>query len=124
MHIMNEEVSAYIETATDDRKALYEKLQTQIIELFPDARIVMSSQIPTYRMKSGWVALGYIEKGVALYTNGPQHILEFKKSHPAIKAKKNSIEFSLTDDIPIPDVQKVISHAMEEPAQVRGPKRR
>ena len=119
---MNEEVTAYIDTVSDERKPLYEKLQTLVMDLYPEARIVMTAQIPTYRLKFGWVGLGYTDDGVSLYTSGPQHLVEFRKSNPSIKATKNSIEFKLTDDIPEDDVQQIVKHAFEEVGQPRGRK--
>ena len=90
---MDKEVQEYIETAKDERKPLYETLQALIIGLYPDARVAMSAQIPTYRTKSGWLALGYAEDGVSLYTGGPQYLLEFKKLNPDIKTGKSVIHF-------------------------------
>jgi hypothetical protein len=120
---MNEEVSAYIDTVSDERKPMYEKLQSLVVELYPDVRIVMTSQIPTYRAKSGWIGLGYSEKGVSLYTSGPQHLADFRKEHPDIKAGKNSVDFNSTEDIPEEAVRKIIRSAIEEPTQPRGRKR-
>ena len=110
---MEKEVEQYIETATDERKTLYEKLQSLIIGLYPDARVAMSAQIPTYRTKSGWIALGYTEDGVSLYTDGPQHLIEFKKLNPNIDGGKSVLKFKSTDEIPESDVSLVVKHALD-----------
>ncbi|MGQ0569356.1 MAG: DUF1801 domain-containing protein [Armatimonadota bacterium] len=85
------------------------------MSLYPNAEVVMSYQVPTYRAKSGWVALGYWKDGVSLYTNGPHHIAEFKAKCPAIKTGKGSINFKVTDSVPVAALKKVIKHAIEHP---------
>jgi uncharacterized protein YdhG (YjbR/CyaY superfamily) len=110
---MNKEVQRYVEAVEDERRPLFDKLQALILGLYPDAEVVISYSIPTYKAKSGWVALGYWKSGVSIYTNGPHHIAEFKAQYPRIKTGKGSINFKITDEVPVPALEKVISHAME-----------
>lgn len=110
---MNKDVQRYVDAVPEDRKSLFEKLHAVIMDLYPNAVVVISYQIPTYRAKSGWVALGYWESGVSLYTNGPDHIAEFKEKYPAIKSGKGSINFRVSDVVPVPALKKVIRHAIE-----------
>lgn len=110
---MNKEVQRYVDAVPDEQKPLFAKIHALIMGLYPDAEVVMSYQVPTYRAKSGWVALGYWKDGVSLYTNGPHHIAEFKAEYPGIKTGKGSINFKVTDMVPVPALQKVITHAIE-----------
>ena len=108
-------VKHYIDAVQDERRQLFDTLQTMIMDLYPDADVVMSYKIPTYKVKPGWVALGYWKNGVSLYTNGPHHIMEFEKKYPAIKTGKGSINFKITDVVPETDLKQVIKHAVENP---------
>lgn len=110
---MNPDVEAYIESGTEEKQKLYRRLESLISELFPDLRSVMSAQIPTYRGPSGWVALGYDDDGVTLFTEGPRHVSEFRKNHPEIKSGKNSISFKPGEDLPETAVAQVVRHAIE-----------
>jgi uncharacterized protein YdhG (YjbR/CyaY superfamily) len=101
--------------APNDRRRLFKKLQALILDLYPRAEIVISYQIPTYKVKSGWVGLGYWRDGVSLYTNGSHHIEEFKARYPAIKTGKGCLNFRVTDAVPIPALKKVIRRAIEHP---------
>ena len=123
---MNKDVRQYIDATPKDRtgrkladgrqaKRLFDNLQALILDTYPRAEVVISYQIPTYKAKSGWVALGYWSGGVSLYTNGPQHIEEFKTKYPAVKTGKGSINFRLTDSVPVRALRKVIRHAIEHP---------
>ena len=123
---MNKDVRRYIDAIPKDRtgrkladgqqaRGLLAKIQALILDLYPRAEAVISYQIPTYKAKSGWVALGYWSGGVSLYTNGPQHIEEFKAKYPAVKTGKGSINFRVTDAVPVAALRKVIRHAIQHP---------
>jgi uncharacterized protein YdhG (YjbR/CyaY superfamily) len=112
---MNEEARQYID-AVPEGKAHFEQLHALIMALYPDAVIGMSYQMPTYKAKSGWVAVGYWKKGVSLYTNGSEYVKKFIDKHPAFNTDGGSINFKVTDAIPVPDIKKIIRHAFENPA--------
>ena len=112
---MRDEVRLYID-AVPEGKLLFDQLQELILERYPEVEIVISSQIPTYKMNSREVALGYWKKGVSLYTNSSEYIEEFIKKHPAFKTDEGSINFKVTDAIPVADLKKIIRHAFEYPA--------
>ncbi|MFW9934261.1 MAG: DUF1801 domain-containing protein [Candidatus Thorarchaeota archaeon] len=108
-----EEIQSYIDEVVDERKMLFKKLQAMIMRLYPNAQARLSYKIPTYKVESGWVALGYWKGGVSVYTNNPSHIALFKAKHPEVKIGKASINFKITDEIPYETLVKVVEHAME-----------
>ncbi len=110
---MNEDVRRFIGSIPADQRAQFDELQTLILRLYPQAEVVLSYHVPTYRTKSGWVALGYRKGGVSLYTNGPHNLAEFKADQPRIKTGKGSINFVAGEPVPLASVEKVIRHAME-----------
>lgn len=112
---MNKDVQRFMDSVPKDRNPLYDKLHALIMGMYPDANVVISYGVPTYKAKSGWVALGYWKGGVSIYSNGPHHIAEFKEKYPAIKTGKGSINFKTTDVIPVAALKKVIRHAIEHP---------
>ncbi len=116
---MNEEVSRFIEAIPADRRSQFDELQATILRLYPEADLVLWFHVPTYRTKTGWVALGYWKGGMSLYTNGPHHIAAFRTAHPQFKTGKGSINFKIGESIPIEAVEKVIRHAMEGMKQAR-----
>jgi hypothetical protein len=77
---------------------------------------VISSQIPTYKARTGQVALGYWKNGVSLYTRGSEYVEKFMEKHPAFKTGEDSINFKVTDAIPVTDIKKIIRYAFENPA--------
>jgi uncharacterized protein YdhG (YjbR/CyaY superfamily) len=110
---MDETVQTYLDAIPPEQKPLFERLQSLILQLYPDAEIVISYQIPTYKAKAGRVSLGLWKNGVSLYTTDPQYIKGFTSQHPTIKAGKASLNFKLTDELPEKDLREVIKQAIE-----------
>jgi uncharacterized protein YdhG (YjbR/CyaY superfamily) len=110
---VDEAVQRYVDAIPAEQRPLFERLQALILELYPDAEVVLSYQIPTYKAKGGRVSLGLWKEGVSLYTTDPEHIAAFKPKHRGVKTGKASLNFRLTDDLPEQDVREVIERAME-----------
>jgi len=110
---VNKDVQRFMDAVPEDQKPHFNQLHALIMSMYPDAEIVISYQVPTYKVKSRWVALGYWKGGVSIYTNSPEHIAAFKAQHPAVKTGKASINFKLTEPLPVEAVKKVIQHAIE-----------
>jgi uncharacterized protein YdhG (YjbR/CyaY superfamily) len=114
---MDEAVRKFIDAIPADQRPLFDRLQTLILELYPDAEIAISYQIPTYKARGGRISLGLWKNGVSLYTTDPQHIDTFKSRHPSIKTGKASLNFRLTDELPEKDVREVVRLAIEGASQ-------
>ena len=113
---MDEAVQGYVDGIPKEQKPLFDRLQSLILELYPDAEIVISYQVPTYKARGGRVSLGLWKDGVSLYTTDPQHIEKFKSRHPTIKTGKASLNFRLTDELPEKDVREVVNRAIQPPS--------
>lgn len=109
---MDESVRSYIETVTDERRQLFDELQALILGIYPDANIVLSYRVPTYKTPSGRVALGYWRQGVSVYT-GTRVIPAFQTAYPALKTGKGSINFKVTDEIPVEALKAVIKDVVD-----------
>lgn len=114
---MNKDVQRYVDALPAERRPLYHTLHTLIMSLYPKADLVMWYNLPTYKAKSGWVALANQASYVSLYTNGASHIAEFKTQYPRIKTGKACINFKPTDPVPVAAIKKVVKHAIEHPEQ-------
>ena len=95
---MDEAVQRYLDAIPPEQKPLFERLQSLILQLYPDAEIVISYQIPV-QGESRTRLLGLWKNGVSLYTTDPQYIKGFASQHPTIKAGKASLNFKLTDEL-------------------------
>jgi uncharacterized protein YdhG (YjbR/CyaY superfamily) len=107
---MDPAVQSYIETIPESHRPLFDRLQSLILGLYPNAEIVISYGIPTYKVGRRRVYLGLWKGGVSLHA---VPVEAFKQRHPAIKTGKGSLNFKVTDEVPEADVQAVIKQAME-----------
>jgi uncharacterized protein YdhG (YjbR/CyaY superfamily) len=118
---MDEDVQRYIDSIPAEQRPLFDRLQSLILELYPDAEVVISYQVPTYKARGGRVSLGLWKDGVSLYTTGPEYIEEFRSRHPAVKAGKASLNFKLSDELPEEDIRQVIERAIERSGRPPAP---
>ncbi len=111
---MTEPVQTYIESVADERRQLFDRLQALILGLYPEAEIALAYGVPTYKMPTGRVHLGYWKHGVAVYP-GSRPIPAFRAACPQIKTSKGTISFKLTDAIPTEALTAAIRDAVEGP---------
>lgn len=109
---MSIEVQTYIDAVEDERRSLLLNFQAIILRLCPEAAIKISYQIPSYKVPTGWVFLGYWKQGVSIYTGYSQGLADFRAKHPRIKTGKGSVNFRLKDEIPWQDVETLIADAL------------
>jgi hypothetical protein len=112
---MDEKVQHYLDAVPAERRPLFEAVRTLILELYPDAQVLIWYGLLTFRAGAGWVALGFWKGGVSLYTNSPAHIAEFKAEQPKVHTNKASINLKASEAAPVASLTKVIRHAMECP---------
>jgi uncharacterized protein YdhG (YjbR/CyaY superfamily) len=111
---LDESVRNYIDAIPGEQRPLFDRLHSLILDLYPDAEVVISYQVPTYKAAGGRVSLGLWKDGVSLYTTGPEYIETFKARHPKIRTGKASLNFRLTDDLPEEGVREVVRQAIEQ----------
>ena len=110
---MDEAVQRYIDSIPAEQRPLFDRLQSLVLELYPAAEIVLSYQVPTYKVGGGRVSLGLWKDGVSLYTTDPEHIESFTSKHPTVKSGKASLNFTLTDELPAEDLREVVHRAIQ-----------
>lgn len=106
-------VQSYIESVNGERRSLFDRLEAVVLGMYPDAEVSIAYGIPTYGSKSRRVGLGYRKDGVSFYPYSGSALDEFRERNPAIRTTKGSINFMLTDRVPLRDLKKVIKRAME-----------
>ena len=115
MQKVNEDVQVYIDKIPEERKPLFNKLMSWILEVYPDAAVTLWYRMPTFKVGRGWVALANQKNYVSLYTNSADHIREFKAKYPVIKTGKACLNLRLNDILPEEAIKGVIKHAIEHP---------
>jgi uncharacterized protein YdhG (YjbR/CyaY superfamily) len=109
---MDKQVQDYIKKIPKAQRPLFDKLESIILDLYPDADVVLYYNIPTYKSNTGQVSLAVQPKHVGLYTTGAENLVKFKEKYPKMKTGKASVTFTSVDEIPIAGVKQVINSAM------------
>jgi uncharacterized protein YdhG (YjbR/CyaY superfamily) len=110
---MKQTVQQFMDAVADERKELLLQVQALIEELYPHAECLIWYTLLTHRIKTGWVGLGYWKGGASLYTQNPAYIASFKEKYSKVHTNKSSINFKLSQPLPVEDVKQVIRLAME-----------
>jgi uncharacterized protein YdhG (YjbR/CyaY superfamily) len=109
---MDPDVQSYIDAIPERQRALFDRLQSLILELYPNAKIGISYRIPSYKVGRRRVYLGLWKGGVSLHALSVEG---FKQRHPSIKTGKGSLNFKLTDELPEDDIRDVIKRVLDQP---------
>jgi uncharacterized protein YdhG (YjbR/CyaY superfamily) len=74
-----------------------------ILEVHPDASVVISYQIPTYKMGRNRLYLGVWKHGVSIYGWGQGRDAGFTARHPELITGKGTIQLRPDDAAGIPE---------------------
>ena len=100
---VDEAVQAYIDGIPAEHRPLFNRLHGLILEVRPDADVVLSYDMPTYKVGRRRLFLGAWQHGVSIYGWGQGHDAGFTARHPALKSGKATIRLRPEDAAGIPD---------------------
>jgi uncharacterized protein YdhG (YjbR/CyaY superfamily) len=100
---MDEAVQAYIDGIAAEHRPLFDRLHRLILAVHPDADVVLSYTIPTYKVGKRRLHVGVWKHGLSIY--GWQRGREdaFTSRHPALKTSKGTLQLRSEDAAAIPD---------------------
>jgi uncharacterized protein YdhG (YjbR/CyaY superfamily) len=109
---LSDDVQQYIDAIPASHRPLFDRLQDLIPDEAPDAQILISYQIPLYKVGRRHVGLNPRRpNGITLTTTSPDHIAAFAQRHPQFKTNKASIQFGFDDELPDDDIRDVVRRA-------------
>jgi uncharacterized protein YdhG (YjbR/CyaY superfamily) len=100
---VDEAVQAYIDGIAAEHRPLFDRLHGLILEVHPDADVVLSYDMPTYKVGRRRLFLGAWKHGVSIYGWPQDHDAGFTARHPALKSGKATIQLRPEDAAGIPD---------------------
>src|SRR5437763_12062875 len=106
---MDETVEGYVNAIPPAKRPLFDRLQSLILDLYPDAELGMSYHMPTYRVGRRRVFLGLWKDGVSIHG---VPVEAFRQQHPKIKTGRGSFNFKVTDEVPEADVREAIRQSI------------
>ena len=100
---MDEAVLSYVEAIAPEHRPLFDRLHRLILSAHPDAAVVLSYQIPTYKVGSRRLYVGAWKHGVSIYGWQQGRDAGFTSRHPTLKTSKGTIQLRPEDAAGIPD---------------------
>jgi uncharacterized protein YdhG (YjbR/CyaY superfamily) len=83
---------AYIDAIAPEHRPLFDRIHRLVLEAHPDAEVVLSYRIPTYKVGSGRLYVGVWKRWVALYGWEQGREAGFTARHPELATSKGTIQ--------------------------------
>lgn len=99
---MDDAVRRYRDEIASAYQAVFDRLHRLIVGTCPDAEVVLSYGMPTYRIGRRRLNVGVWKQGVSLYVS-PSRDGGFSGRHPELAAGKGTIKLRPEDAARIPD---------------------
>jgi uncharacterized protein YdhG (YjbR/CyaY superfamily) len=89
---MDDAVRDYIDAIAPEHRPLFDRLHRLVLEAHPDAAVVLSYQIPTYKVGRRRLFLGVWKHGVSIYGWDQGRDAGFIARHPELKTGKGTVQ--------------------------------
>lgn len=99
---MDEAVRHYRDEMDSEYRLVFDRLHQLIVATCPDAEVVLSYGMPTYRVGRRRLNIAAWKRGLSLYVS-PSRDGGFSARHPELAAGKGTIKLSPADAARIPD---------------------
>jgi len=102
--IMDEAVRRYLDEMDSEYRPVFDRLHRLMVATCPDAELVLSYGMPTFRIGRRRLNVGAWQHGLSLYVS-PNRDGGFSARHPALAAGKGTIKIRSADAAGIPDAE-------------------
>ncbi len=100
---MDDAVRSYIDVIDTAHRPLFDRLHRLVLQAYPDATVVLSYQMPTYRVGRRRLFLGVWKHGVSIYGWDRGRDAGFTARHPELKTSRGTIQLRPEAAAGIPD---------------------
>ena len=100
---MDDAVRDYIDAIAPEHRPLFDRLHRLILEVHPDVAVVLSYQIPTYKVGRRRLFLGVWRHGVSVYGWQEGRDGGFAARHPELRTSTGTIRLRPGDAAAIGD---------------------
>jgi uncharacterized protein YdhG (YjbR/CyaY superfamily) len=112
---MDEAVKRYIDGVDPAHRPLFDRIHRLILAAHPEAAVVLSYQIPTYKVGRRRLYVGAWQHGISIYGWGQGRDGGFTERHPELRTSKGTIKLRPQDAAAIDDDELggLVSAALE-----------
>ncbi|MEQ9438850.1 MAG: DUF1801 domain-containing protein [Cyclobacteriaceae bacterium] len=106
-------VDEYISMFPEDIQMKLQQLRQTVREAAPETEEVISYAMPTYKLHGNLVHFAAFKKHIGFYP-APSGITAFQEELAAYKGAKGSVQFPLSEPLPLKLIQKIVKHRVKE----------
>jgi len=112
---MDEAVRSYIDGVDPAHRPLFDRIHRLILAAYPEAAVVLSYQMPTYKVGRRRLYVGAWKHGISIYGWPQVHDAGFAARHPELRTGKGTIKLRPQDATAIADDELLglVSAALE-----------
>jgi uncharacterized protein YdhG (YjbR/CyaY superfamily) len=100
---MDDAVRDYIAAIAPEHRPLFDRIHRLVLEVHPDASVVLSYQMPTYKVGRRRLFVGVWKHGLSIYGWERGREAGFAGRHPELKTSKGTIQLRPDDAAGISD---------------------
>ncbi len=105
---MDEAVQVYIDGVDPAHRPLFDRVHELIMTAHPEADVVLSYRIPTYKVGRGRLYLGAWKHGVSIYGWPQEAADDFFARHPRLRTSKGTIRLRPEDAAEVADEELLV----------------
>jgi uncharacterized protein YdhG (YjbR/CyaY superfamily) len=102
---MDQAVTDYIDALAPEQRSLFDRVHQLILAARPDAEVVLSYNMPTYKAAGHRLFVGVWKHGLSLYGWAAGGDGGFGERHPEFVTSKGTIQLRPEDAAAIPDAE-------------------
>jgi uncharacterized protein YdhG (YjbR/CyaY superfamily) len=112
---VDDAVRSYIDAIPAGHRPLFDRLHRLILAAYPDAAVVLSYKMPTYRVGRRSLHVGVWKHGVSIYGWQQGRDAGFTARHPELQSSTGTIRLRPEDAAGIPDeeLRDLVRSALE-----------
>jgi uncharacterized protein YdhG (YjbR/CyaY superfamily) len=100
---MDDAVQEYIDGISPEHRPLFDRVHRLILGVHPDATLVLSYRIPTYRVGNRRLHVGVWKHGLSIYGWPQGSGNAFATRNPGLRTSKGTIQLRPEDAATVPD---------------------
>lgn len=100
---MDDSVRQYIDAIAPERRPLFDRIYRLILDVHPDAAVILSYKMPTYVVGQYRLYVGVWNHGLSFYGWEPGRDAGFAARHPELVTSKGTLKLRPEDAAGIPD---------------------
>jgi uncharacterized protein YdhG (YjbR/CyaY superfamily) len=94
---MDDAVRDYIDAITPEQRPMFDRIHRLVLEMHPDAEMLLSYQMPTFKVGRYRLYVGVWKHGLSFYGWERDRIVGFRARHPELVTSKGTIQLRPDD---------------------------